>query len=102
MPKKCPTCKAKYTGNPVCRRCGTDLGALADVERRAAMHLLEARIAYLEKDYSAMLFHARRSVSLRRTAESLKVLACAALLNREFGEARRIYGILKNGPKWYH
>lgn len=99
MLKKCPTCRAKYAGNPICRRCGTDLGKLVDIEKRAGAHLLEARIAYLQQDYTSMLRHARRSVSLRRGDEALKVLACAALLNREFEEARSVYKLLRPPPK---
>ena len=89
--KKCPTCRAKYDGNPTCRRCGMDLGRLADILRRAAVHLVEARIACLEKDYPEMLRHARRAVSLYASDESLKTLASAELLNRNFEDAHRVY-----------
>ena len=89
--ERCPTCKAKYAGKPVCHRCGTDLAALKNILHRAALHYLEARLAFLEKRYPDMLHHARRAVSLRYTTEGLKLLSCALVLNRTYEEAFGIW-----------
>ncbi len=77
---RCPTCRAKYKGKPVCYRCKTDLAPLLDVEERAAAHADAARVALESDDPETMFFHARRSFSLRRTPESRCLLASAALL----------------------
>ncbi|MFO8085909.1 MAG: hypothetical protein R6U27_16500, partial [Desulfobacterales bacterium] len=80
MLKNCPACNAKYNEKPFCYRCGLNLAKLADILVQADILVLPARIAYLENNYQEMLFRARRAVSLRRRPESLKLMACAALL----------------------
>lgn len=90
---RCPTCKAKYKGQPVCHRCKTDLGLLIQIEKDAVMHLHEARQAFLEKDFEKMFFHARRSMSLRRLPEGRKMLACASMLTWRFKTAVRLYDV---------
>jgi hypothetical protein len=60
---------------------------------------LEARVAYVEESYPQMLLHARRAVSLRADEESLKTLACAALLNGNFEEAHRVYNAINKKPE---
>lgn len=85
--ERCPTCNARYSGKRYCRRCDTDLGQLADMENRAKEHFRKA-VSYLaSEEYGKMLFHARRSCSLRRTGERDKLLACAAVLNGKFALA---------------
>ncbi len=80
--ERCPTCRAKYKGKPICYRCKTDLGPLLDVEERAVAHSEAAHAAHESGDPETMFFHARRSFSLRRTPESRRLLAGAALLAR--------------------
>jgi len=80
----CPACKAKYTGIPLCRRCGLDLVALISVLQQADAHTQKALQAFLEHDFVRMLTHARRTLSLRRTPNALQLTACAALLNQDF------------------
>ncbi len=55
--------------------------------RKNLQVMARAKLAYLEKKYHDMLFHARRALSLRYTPESLKLLACALVLNGNYEEA---------------
>jgi hypothetical protein len=87
MLKRCPACKAKYAGKSLCHRCGLELSKLTDILRQADIHLALARFAYLKNDFSEMLFHAQRALSLRRTPVTLQVMACAAMLNQKFEKA---------------
>jgi hypothetical protein len=72
--ERCPVCRARSKGDPVCYRCGADLSALlaieaeaATLERRAAVllgagELLEARQAAeraLTLQYSPLAFAVR-------------------------------------------
>ena len=87
----CPACKAKDSGNPLCRRCGLDLAALKNVLKKADNHKQEARQAFLDDDFIRMLIHARHSLSLRYTPDAFQLAACSALLNRNFQEALRMW-----------
>jgi hypothetical protein len=91
--ERCPTCKAKYKGKPVCHRCKTDLSLLIKIEKDAAMHLQKAYQAFEEGDYEDMFFNARRSCSLRQLPGGKKMLACAAILTRRYKNAITLYGL---------
>lgn len=82
--ERCPTCNAKYTGKRSCHRCGTDIGILVDIENQAKIHCQSAVSAFLSKEFEQMFFHARRACSLCQTPESVRLLACAALLVNKF------------------
>ncbi|MFW6333234.1 MAG: hypothetical protein ACOC23_08020 [Thermodesulfobacteriota bacterium] len=84
---RCPTCRAEHRGGDSCHRCKTDLKPLLEIEKRAEDHRTEAVRAFHLKDYRSMFHHARRSRSLRRTPESDRLLACAAMLSGNFGLA---------------
>ncbi len=83
----CPTCKAKYKGNPVCHRCKTDFSLLLQIEKDAVMHLEKAYQAFDEEDFDNMFFHAKRSFSLRQLPGAKKMLAHAAILTRRYATA---------------
>lgn len=89
--ERCPTCKAKYKGKPVCHRCKTDFSLLLQIENDAAMHLKKASRAFDEEDYDNMFFHAKRSFSLRQLPGAKKMLACAAILTRRYASAITLY-----------
>lgn len=80
----CPTCNAKYKGNPVCHRCKTDLGLLIQIESDALMHLEKARRAFDEGNFEDMFFHGRRSCALRQVPGAKKMLIFAAILTRRY------------------
>ncbi len=89
--ERCPTCKAKFKGKPVCHRCKTDLSLLIKIEKDAAMHLGKAYRALDKGDYEDMFFHAKRSYSLRQLPATQKTLASAALLTRRYRTAISLY-----------
>jgi hypothetical protein len=86
----CPVCKARYAGNRQCHRCKADIGRLADIENDAVSFREQAVAAYLAGDYTRMLESAGRACSLRKTPESVRLMACAALLNHRFDTAIRL------------
>ncbi len=63
-----------------CRRCKADLSLLFALEGQRAAALAGARAALARGRYAVALASARRADQLRRDAESLQVLAVAALL----------------------
>lgn len=86
----CPVCNARYTGKRQCHRCKADIGKLADIEEAADVYRKQAVAAYQSSDYKQMLDHAKRSCSLRKTPEVVRLLACAAFLTRHFDIAMRL------------
>ncbi len=84
---RCPACNSRYKGIGKCRRCGTDLEAIADIERRAESHLKQAVSARESNDIESMYFHSQRACSLRKTPESMKIMAYAAIMTNRFNIA---------------
>ncbi|MCD6185083.1 MAG: hypothetical protein J7K84_04735 [Deltaproteobacteria bacterium] len=97
--KRCPTCNAKHSGKRICHRCKTDLGQLFDIKAMAAAHTAKANAAYKVDNFSRMFYHARRSYSLCQTPESIKIFACAALLNKKFDLAFFLSNVIRNEDK---
>ena len=87
LPQRCPTCGAPLKGALTCSRCKTNLGPLAEIVRNHQRHMQTARRAIAYGDAEQMFIHARRAHGLRRTPESLRLLACAALLTGRFKQA---------------
>ncbi len=85
--QRCPTCRARYTGKPVCHRCGTDFASILAVEERAREYRAAALDAFAQRDFPQMFRHAEQAWALRRTADAARLLACAALLTGKFGLA---------------
>jgi hypothetical protein len=88
---RCPVCKAENTRGPQCRRCKVDLSLLFALEGQRARALGEARLALSEGRWRQARAAAARADGLRRDDESLRLLAVAALLGRDFEEAWRCY-----------
>lgn len=84
LPQKCPTCGAPLKRALCCRRCKTDLGPLSEIIRNHRRHMHTARRAFADGDAGRMFIHARRAHGLRQTPESIRLLACAALLTGRF------------------
>lgn len=82
--QNCPTCNADLKGAPICRRCKTDLTPALEAADRAERHFRSATRAYADGRWEAMLYHAQRAFSLHRTPRHGRLLACAALLQRDF------------------
>jgi hypothetical protein len=83
----CPACNASTAGEQTCRRCKMDLGPLIAVEDGALMHIREALAAFESQDFCAMQFRARRAFSLKKTKTTVRLLAVASLLNKDYPQA---------------
>jgi hypothetical protein len=90
----CPTCKADLKNAPVCRRCKTDLTQALRAAELAEKHGRSAARAYADNRFDAMLYHAMRSVSLRRSAHNSRLLACAAMLRGDYQLALNTWAML--------
>ncbi len=89
--ERCPTCGARHAGGPSCHRCRTDLRQVLAIERAAARHRQEARAAIDRGDRAEARAHAARACALHRSSESLTALAVAALADRDFPAALRLW-----------
>jgi len=89
--KRCPTCNARYKGKQVCHRCGMNIGSLIDIQQQAREHYHLAIKHYYDNNFDQMFFHARRTCSLYRNPESIKLLACAALMINHFEMAINLW-----------
>ena len=96
--ERCPTCGARHAGGPSCHRCRTDLRQVLAIERAAARHRRQAREALDRSDPAGARDHAGRACALHRSRESLTVLALAALADRDFPGALRLWREIRAGP----
>ena len=87
----CPTCGARHAGGPSCHRCRTDLRPVLAIERAAARHRRQARAALGRRDGAEARRRAARACALHRSPESLIALAAAALADRDFPAAIRLW-----------
>jgi hypothetical protein len=95
MPLRCPVCRADNTQGPACRRCKADLSMLFALEERRDYLLREARSAIAVGRWHDALPAATEADALRRDEESLRLVALAALLARDFHLAWRTHALLK-------
>ena len=95
--ERCPTCEARHAGGPSCHRCRTDLRQVLAIERSAARHRRLARAALERGDPGEARAHAGRACALHRSADSLIALALAALADRDFPAALRLWREIRNG-----
>ena len=85
----CPVCHGVCSNRGACPHCHADLNRLLEVEESAQAHLEEAGDALRRGNYSQGLYHAGRSVSLKKTLKGLGLLCEAALFTKDFSLARR-------------
>ena len=95
--ERCPTCGARHAGGPSCHRCRTDLRQVLAIERAAARQRQEARAALDRGDRAEARAHAGRACALHRSPESLAVRAVAALAERDFTAALRLWREIRAG-----
>jgi uncharacterized metal-binding protein len=92
--ERCPVCRARCKGDPVCYRCGADLSPLLAIEAESAA--LERRAVFLLQ--AGELLEARRTAD-RVLALQYSPLACVVrdFARRELivGEQRRIERLLQ-------
>lgn len=91
--KTCPTCSADLKGASVCRRCKTDFTKARQAAAQAEHHLEAAHQAQAEGRFGDMLIHVRRSFALRRTPQNARLLACAALVQKDYPLALSAWAI---------
>ena len=89
--ERCPTCGARYAGGPSCHRCRTDLRQVLAVEQAAAHCRRQALEALDRGDRAVARERAARACALHRTPESLAAAALAALADRNFPAAVRLW-----------
>lgn len=77
--ERCPVCRARYKDDPVCQRCGADLGSLLAIEAEAAA--LERR--------AVLLLEASEFGEARRTADHALALQYSPLARAVRDFARR-------------
>lgn len=85
--ERCPICNARYTGKKRCVRCKNEMEKFCKIEDMAAVCIKKAGDSFTAGDYRQMYENAERACALRRTEESAKMLACAALLTKKFDTA---------------
>ena len=88
---RCPVCRAEYDLDVTCRRCKADLALPVAVERQRAAALVESARAVQRGDVTEALTHARTAHTLRAADDSLRALAAAYLLHRDFATALVCY-----------
>jgi hypothetical protein len=84
---RCPVCKAENVQGPQCRRCKADLSLLFALEGRRQQALQAARRCLAAGRWAQALAHAAEAHWLRSDKPSRRLLAVAALLNRDFDSA---------------
>jgi hypothetical protein len=94
---RCPVCRAADNQGLQCRRCKADLGLLVRLEASRRRLLRAATAALARGDGDACGRNAEQAHRLRRGDDSSRLLAVAALLRRDFGQAWACYiGRLQN------
>jgi hypothetical protein len=88
---QCPVCRAANDQGPQCRRCRADLTLLFGLEGQRRQLLNMVRQELVRGGGGTALEYARRVDGLRCDKESRRVLAVCHLLQRNFGEAWRLY-----------
>lgn len=88
---RCPVCRAENDREPACRRCKADLTLLLALEDRRRHALDAVARAVSEGRGAEALRHARTAHALRADDESLRGLALAYLLHRQFAGALACY-----------
>jgi len=85
--ERCPTCGARFRGEPVCPRCGTDLEEVLTIEQAVLYCRQQAFVALQDGLPEVAYDFAHRACVLYRSPDSVRVLALSAMACREFEEA---------------
>jgi hypothetical protein len=88
---RCPVCKAENTQGPQCRRCKTDLTLLFRLEELRQQEVAKVKELLVCGQSREAVERAERADWLRSDADSLRLLALAHLLNRDFSQAWRYH-----------
>ena len=88
---RCPVCRAENSEGPSCRRCKADLSPLFALEARREALLALARADGRAGNWPDAHEAAMEADGLRRDEASVRLLAVAALMCRDFHQAWRLY-----------
>lgn len=88
---RCPVCRAENDQGPSCRRCRADLALLFLLDDQRRRVLASARRCLHRGPWRRALVLAEGADTLRREAESQRLLALGYLLGRDFAQAWRHY-----------
>jgi hypothetical protein len=96
---RCPVCRAADNQGAQCRRCKADLGLLWQVQHARRRLLQEAATAAAQGRALACRELAVEAHRLLGDDESLRLLALAALLQRDFARAFHYWRAVANKPQ---
>jgi len=74
--ENCPTCKAKYRGENICPRCGSDLSPLIRIEKQAQFYRDRAKELMQERNFSEASKSLKLARFLHQPSESEALEAC--------------------------
>ncbi len=80
----CHVCNARLKSSLKCRRCKANLAPLSEIKSKAKHHTNRALSAFNLKQFQVMFYHAKKAHTLFCTNDSVKLMACAALLTNQF------------------
>jgi len=96
---RCPVCRAADNQAAQCRRCKADLGLLWQVQGARRRLLQDAATAAAQGRAAACRQLAEEAHRLAGDDESVRMLALAALLQRDFGRAFHYWRALAGKPQ---
>ncbi len=101
--EKCPACMTLVSpGQPICRRCKTDLSVLLNMETQAQMHRKMALDAFEKQAFEEMFDHAKRSAALINSPDAGRLLAGAAVLAGKYETAVNFFNQEKSSNSRSH
>ncbi len=89
--RRCPTCGARHTDGPFCRRCRTDLQQVIGVEQAAGRARKRASRALARGHRHKARTFAEEACRLHRSDTSISMRALVALADGEFDLALRLW-----------
>jgi hypothetical protein len=95
---RCPVCRAEVEQGPNCRRCRADLSLLFALEEQRQRALISGYQYVQEGRLSPARAIAEGACALRNDAESNRLLAVVALLQRNFRTAWKSYQAARDLP----
>lgn len=88
---RCPVCKAENPQGPQCRRCKADLSLLFALEEQRKRSMAEARRCLRRGEWEEAVEHAETANWLRSDEDTVRLIAAAQLIGRDFAGALRYY-----------
>lgn len=90
MIERCPTCRARFSGEVICPRCQSDLTPLLQLAQQARVHHRRALESFESGDLPAALAAVQRALQLHRTSERVSLEARILAYLGDFEPAARL------------